>query len=116
MPLDEYYGESSQSVTERQGRCDQCDVETKPALRDIYDRARSVRVLGISGIALLLGFIFAVALSLFDGYSFGRLLVVYCTALFFLCGGVFLAVGSFFYFAREKVFYCSSCGRVFPRA
>lgn len=116
MPLEEYYSESPQASPEVQPKCDRCDIPTKPALRDIYDRTRSLHVLGASGIALLLGFFAVVTLSFFDGYSFGRLLVVYFTALFFLAGGVLLAVGSFLYLARERVFYCSSCQRMFPRA
>jgi hypothetical protein len=118
MPLEEYDHETFSPRTEGEGHvmCEHCDTVTKPALRDLYDRTRSIHVLGMSGIALVLGFFAAVALSFFDSYSFGRLLVVYLAALFVLCGGVFLAVGSFLYFAREKVFYCAQCQRLYPRA
>jgi len=116
MPLEEYYDEAPETSPPTPTKCDSCDSEAKPALRDIYDRTRSLHVLAGAGIALLLGFFSALVLSLFDGYSFGRLLVVYLTALLFLAGGVLLTVGSFLYFAREKVFYCPSCQRIFPRA
>jgi len=116
MPLEEYARESAPADPEGNVMCDRCDTVTKPALRDLYDRTRSLHVLGASAIALVLGFFAAVLLSFFDSYSFGRLVVGYLAALFVLCGGVLLAVGSFLYFAREKVFYCSRCQRLFPRA
>lgn len=115
MPLEEY---SQEPVPQAEGNvaCDRCDAPVKPALRDLYDRTRSLHVLGLSGGALVLGFFAAVTLSFFDSSSFGRLLTGYLAALFVLCGGVLLGVGSFLYFAREKVFYCSRCQKLFPRA
>ncbi|MBM3301104.1 MAG: hypothetical protein FJY85_14255 [Deltaproteobacteria bacterium] len=63
----------------------------------------------------MLVFFGAGALSFFDGYSLGRLFVVYITGMFLLFGAVFGAVGSFMYLAREKVYYCESCERIYPR-
>jgi hypothetical protein len=58
----------------------------------------------------------ASSLHFFDGYSFTRLLVIYATIVAFLTGAVFLGVGAFMLLAREKVYQCGSCLRIYPRA
>ncbi len=95
--------------------CDSCDGDMQPGLRDIYDRARSKQTLIVSGICFVLGFLGSLAVGLFDGFSFVRLVAVYATGLLLLFGAVFLGIGAFMYMAREKVFFCPSCTRIFPR-
>ena len=95
--------------------CDSCDGTMQPGLRDIYDRARSKQSLIVSGICFALGFLGSLALGLFDGFSFVRLIAVYATGLLLLFGAVFLGIGAFMFMAREKVFFCPSCTRIFPR-
>jgi len=115
MPLDDNYAYEDRTGAQSAVTCENCQGEAVPALRDIYDRKRSVLSLTLAGISLFLGLIGAIAVSFFEGYSLARLLVVYVTGLFLLCGGVLCAVGAFMSLAREKVYYCASCGRVYPR-
>ena len=73
--------------------------------------------LAISGVLLLLGVAGMWGISLFDGYSTARLITVFVTGLSMLSGTVFLVLASFMLFlARERVYYCYGCGRVYPRA
>jgi hypothetical protein len=115
MPLEENYARQEKTSEPNSLRCDNCHGAAVAALRDIYDRKRSLLSLTLSGIALFLGLTAAIFVSFFEGYSLARLVVVYITGLLMLCGGVLCAVGSFMYLAREKVYYCASCGRVYPR-
>lgn len=114
MPLD-YVDDSAQQPPEAKVLCDSCDEIMQPALRDVYDRGRSYFALLLAGASLMLGILGLAALSLFNSYSLARLLVVYGTGLFLLSGVAFLAAGSFMYLARERVYFCSACSRVFPR-
>lgn len=95
--------------------CESCDTALEPVLRDIYDRTRGRLSLMISGILFVLGFLGSAAVSFFDGYSLGRLVVVYGTGMFLLFGTILAAVGAFMYLAREKAYFCSSCRRIYPR-
>ncbi|MDQ7783542.1 MAG: hypothetical protein RDU20_11730 [Desulfomonilaceae bacterium] len=95
--------------------CESCDEIMEPVLRDIYDTKRSHFALLLAGAFLVLGFLGSAAVSLFEGYSLGRLFVVYFTGMCLLFGAVLSSVGAFMYLAREKVYYCSSCRRVYPR-
>jgi hypothetical protein len=115
MPLGENYAYEDKRAEHNGVRCATCQGAAVPALRDIYDRKRSLLSLTLCGISLFIGLVGAVVVSLFEGPSLARLLVVYVTGLLLLCGGVLCAVGSFLYLAREKVYYCASCGRVYPR-
>lgn len=115
MPLAENYAYEDKSAEHNGVRCENCQEAAVPALRDIYDRKRSLLSLALCGISLFLGLVGAIVVSFFEGHSLARLLVVYVTGLLLLCGGVLCAVGSFMYLAREKVYYCASCGRVYPR-
>jgi uncharacterized protein (DUF433 family) len=96
-------------------RCDGCKGHLQPALRDIYDHRRSRLALVLSAILLVLVFFGSASLSFFDGYSLGRLVVVYITGMFLLFGAILGTVGAFMYLAREKVYYCASCERIYPR-
>jgi hypothetical protein len=114
MPLD-YVEDTVPRPSETKAHCDSCDEPMQPALRDVYDRNRSYFTLLLAGASLMLGVLGLTALNLFNSYSLARLLVVYGTGLFLLSGVAFLAAGSFMYLARERVYYCSVCSRVFPR-
>lgn len=96
--------------------CDSCDSAMQPGLRDIYDPSRTRQALTMAAICLVLGFFGTVALAFFNGFSLVRLISVYATAMFFLFGAVFLGVGAFMFLARERVFFCPSCTRTYPRA
>ncbi len=95
--------------------CESCDEIMEPTLRDVYDRKRSHLALILAGACLVLGFLGSAAVSLFDGYSLGRLFVVYTTGMCLLFGAILSSVGAFMYLAREKVYFCNSCRRVYPR-
>lgn len=96
--------------------CQSCERAMEPAVRNIYDRRSSLNALFLSGLFLVLGLVAATALSFFDGQSLQRLAVFFTSAILVLVGSVFFAVGSFLLLAREKVYRCPSCRRVFPRA
>jgi hypothetical protein len=95
--------------------CQACGEEMQPALRDIYDRNRSIQALRGAALSLFLGFLGTLILSFFEGYSLSRVFVVYLTGLCLLSGTVLGLVGSFLYLAREKVYFCEYCRRVYPR-
>lgn len=97
-------------------RCESCGGRMAPALRDIYDRSRSVHAISASAVCLVLGYVGSVGLSLIDTPSVLRLTVFYITAILLLLGAVFTAVGVFMFLAREKVYFCSRCKRTHPRA
>jgi hypothetical protein len=115
MPLDEYSPDEGKPTEQDGVSCENCQGVAVPALRDIYDRKRSLLSLTLCGASLFLGLVGAIVLSFFEGYSLARLLVVYVTGLFLLFGGVLCGVGSFMYLAREKVYFCPSCKRLYPR-
>lgn len=96
--------------------CQSCDRAMEPAIRNIYDRRSSLNALFLAGVFLVLGLVAATALSFFDGQSLQRLAVFFTTAVLILFGSVLFAVGSFLLLAREKVYRCPICRRVFPRA
>lgn len=109
-------GESRVAASSHGGvHCQTCQDEMEPALRDIYDQRRSRLSLMVSGAFLVLVFLGSASLSFFDGYSLGRLFVVYLTGMFLLFGGILAAVGTFMFLAREKVYYCPGCRRIYPR-
>jgi len=97
-------------------RCESCKGRMAPALRDIYDRSRSLQSLAFAASCFLLGFLGSVALSWFDGPSLGRLTVFFITGVLLLLGAALTFVGVFTYFAREKVYFCARCKRTCPRA
>lgn len=95
--------------------CQSCERTMEPAVRNIYDRGSSLNALFFSAVFLVLGVLAAAALSLFDGQSLQRLAVFFAAAMLILAGSVFLTVGTFLFLAREKVYRCPNCRRVFPR-
>jgi len=114
MPLD-YVNDAEPHGSEEKVRCDSCDGAMEPALRDVYDRGRSYLAILLAGACLVLGIVGVTLLSLVGTLSVTRLLVLYGTGLFLLSGVALLTAGSFMYLARERVYYCSYCNRVFPR-
>jgi len=115
LPLDAYEDDSYDLSSAREVLCDGCKEKMSPTVRDVYDRERSLHALGGAGICMFMGFLGLAALGWFETYSFGRLLVVYFTGSAMIFGAVLSAVGAFMYLAREKVFLCSGCQRVYPR-
>jgi hypothetical protein len=110
------YGEPSlDDYSSAEARCDGCKTMLERTLRNVYDRAHSQKVLMASGAFFFLGLLAAMAIHFFSGYSFVRLLVVYGTGVFLLFGSVLLAVGTFLFMAKERVYCCPSCRRVYPR-
>jgi hypothetical protein len=95
--------------------CDSCQERMQSALRDIYDRSRSYLAMKMSATFMVLGIFGCLMVSFFDGYSLWRLAVVCATGISFLAGASLLTVGSFMFLAREKVYYCPLCKRVYPR-
>ena len=108
--------EESPSVLRSTGRrCQTCEDEMQPGFRDIYDRERSHLALLGAGVCLVMALFGSVALSFFDGYSLGRLLVVYLTGMLLLFGSLLAGIGTFMRLAREKVYYCTECKSIYPR-
>ncbi|MEW6351026.1 MAG: hypothetical protein AB1646_18365 [Thermodesulfobacteriota bacterium] len=96
--------------------CSSCASPMEPDLRRVYDRSGTRASFMLSAVFLLLGFVGAFTLTLFNGYSFARLLVVYGTGMLLMCAGVCLTAGFLMHMAKERVFRCPNCGRVCPRA
>ncbi len=112
-----YYDEAADEERGDSPACDVCNHHLEAGVRDVYDRKRGMFAFMISAALLVLGFLGAGSLTLFEGYSFTRLAVVYFTGLSMLSGCIFLAFAVFMTsLARERVFYCRDCGRVLPRA
>jgi len=95
--------------------CESCDEVMEPTLRDVYDIKRSHVALILAGVCLVLGLLGSAAVSLFEGYSLARLFVVYTTGMCLLFGAILSSIGAFMHLARERVYFCSSCRRVYPR-
>jgi len=109
------YGDDDEINLPERPACDRCQAELEPGIRGVYDRKRSLTAFTFSGIMLAFSLLLAASLHFFDGYSFGRLLVVFGTGLMMMAGSVFLAVGGFMVLAREKVYRCAECLSVYPR-
>ncbi len=110
------YGEpASEEFPSHEVRCDSCKQPMERTLRDVYDRTYSSKVLIAAGVLFVLGFLTTAAIHFFSGYSFARLVVVYSTGVFLLFGSVLSGVGTFLFMAKEKVYCCPSCRRVYPR-
>jgi hypothetical protein len=95
--------------------CDSCQEGMQSGLRDVYDRGRSYLAMKMSATLMILGVFGCLMVTFFDGYSLWRLAVVCATGISFLAGAALLTVGSFMYLAREKVYHCPLCNRVYPR-
>lgn len=115
MPLD-YAGDVRGSDPEAISKCGNCSDDLYPGVRKIYDGKRSVMAAVVSVVCLLAGFAGGASLMFFEGYSLARLVVIYFTGVSILLGTVLVAVSLFMLlFARERVYACLSCGRVYPR-
>jgi hypothetical protein len=95
--------------------CDSCQERMQSGLRDVYDRSRSYLAMKMSATFLVLGILGCLMVSFFDGYSLWRLAVVCATGVSFLVGASLLTVGAFMFLAREKVYFCPLCKRIYPR-
>jgi len=115
MPLD-YVDSSAEGLRNPDVRCETCEEPMRPGVRELYDQRYTKKAFIAAIACLILGFLGAFGVTFFDGYSFGRLVTVYLTGVFLMFGGVLSGVGSFLYLAREKVFLCPCCKRVYPRA
>ncbi len=109
-------GEEIEPPVRMQVFCSSCASAMEPDLRQVYDRSGTRASLMLSGVFFLAGFVGAFILALFNGYSFARLLVVYGTGMLLMCAGVCLTAGFLMHMAKERVFRCPNCERVFPRA
>lgn len=115
MPLD-YADEGPGADQDSAAKCGSCTDQLYPGVRKIYDNKRSILAIIASVVCLVAGFLGAASLTFFEGYSFARLVLIYFTGISILLGCVMVAVGLFMlFFARERVYACLSCGRVYPR-
>ncbi len=122
-PLDEivhgsplgYENDADPDAPAAKALCDTCQEPMQSGLRDVYDRARSYLAMKISATFLALGILGCLVVSFFDGYSLLRLILVCATGVSFLAGASLLTVGSFLFLAREKVYFCPLCKRIYPR-
>ncbi|MGO9571576.1 MAG: hypothetical protein ACLP5H_28970 [Desulfomonilaceae bacterium] len=111
----EYVNEADADSPAVDALCDTCQERMQSSLRDVYDRGRSYLAMKMSATSFVLGILGCLMVSFFDGYSLLRLMVVCATAISFLAGASLLTVGAFMFLAREKVFFCPLCKRVYPR-
>jgi hypothetical protein len=95
--------------------CDQCQEEMKPGLRDIYETDRSKLAFKVTFVCLILAFLGITALNFMENASVIRSFILFGTVSAFMFAGVMSAIGSFMYLARERVYYCSYCGKLYPR-
>jgi hypothetical protein len=111
----EYANDADSEGPTVEALCDTCQEKMQLGLRDVYDRSRSYLAMKMSATFLVLGILGCLMVSFFDGYSVSRLAVVCATGISFLVGASLLTVGAFLYLAREKVYFCPLCKRVYPR-
>ena len=97
-------------------RCESCQSTIAPALRDIYDRSRSLHAIFAASVCFLVAFFCCATLNFFEGPSLSRLVFFFFGSLSFLIGGILTGIGAFMYLAREKVYFCPRCKRIYPRA
>jgi hypothetical protein len=115
MPIDSNDNQLARPY-HRDAWCTSCATPMEPDLRHVYDSRSGRFSLQMAGIFFLLGFVGAFSLTLFNGYSFARLLVVYGTGMMLMGAAVFMTVGVLMLLAKERVFRCHSCDLVSPRA
>jgi hypothetical protein len=114
MPLD--FVDHSEDEISVAPRCEYCNGVLDAGVRTIYERKGSLVALAMSTIFLFMGFLGAVCVTVFAGYSAARLVVIYFTGLSLLFGCILLALAMFMLFlAREKAYLCYSCSRIYPR-
>jgi hypothetical protein len=97
--------------------CAECDRPLFQVVHSIYTKSRSILGLAFAGVFLVLGFLGAWGVTLFQGYSHLRLVVIYLTGISLLIGSMFLVIGVFMLLlARQNVLYCDGCGRIYPHS
>jgi hypothetical protein len=70
----------------------------------------------VSAALFAAGLLGAIGLTFCEGYSAFRLLLIYTTGLSMLSGASMAAVSVFMLFlAKEKVWVCDECRRIYPR-
>jgi hypothetical protein len=114
MPLD-YIDTPETAFLPPEVRCESCSKPMQSGIRDVYERTYTFKALTLSAILVALGFVGTLGLGFFESASFLRLMVFFATGVFVIGGTILAAVGSFLFFARETVYYCPSCKRVYPK-
>ncbi len=97
-------------------RCESCQSTVAPALRDIYDRTRSLHAIFAASVCFFIAFFCCATLNYFEGPSLSRLVFFFFGSLSFVVGAILTGIGGFMYLAREKVYFCPRCKRIYPRA
>ncbi|HTY23853.1 MAG TPA: hypothetical protein VMC85_12020 [Desulfomonilaceae bacterium] len=95
--------------------CDSCEHPAEPGIRNVYCRKTALLAVMFAAICFVTGFLGTASLSFFDGQSFSRLIVFFCTVVVMLLGVIWATTGAFLLLAREKVYFCPSCHRVYSR-
>lgn len=114
-PLTGTWDEPEDAEEEHGPTCDSCEADLAPALRDIYDHRRSRLALMMSGVLAVIAVLGFASLGIFNSYSVVRMIAIAITGLSLVFSAVFCGVGTFMELAREKVYFCPSCTRVYPR-
>lgn len=114
-PLAGTWDEPVDAPEEHGPTCDSCEADLTPALRDIYDHRRSRLALMLSGVLAVVAVLGFATLGIFSSYSVVRMIAIAITGLSLVFSAVFCGVGAFMELAREKVYFCPSCTRVYPR-
>lgn len=115
IPLADTWDEPVGAPEENGIKCESCEEELAPALRDIYDHRRSRLALILCGVFAVVAVLGFASLAVFTSYSAVRMIAVAVTGLSLIFSAVFCGVGAFMELAREKVYFCPSCNRVYPR-
>jgi hypothetical protein len=118
-PIDEILPAAAENIPLDTGKigplaCDGCHEPIHPGYREVYDQSRSRLALMAAGALLVLGLLGTAGVGYLD-FSLARILLLYFTGVSILAGGALLGVGSFMFFARERVYVCSNCERAYPR-
>lgn len=96
-------------------KCGSCRGDLEPALRDVYDNRRSRVALMLCGVCVVVAVLGFASLGIFTSYSPLRMVAIAITGLSLVFSAVLGGVGAFMELAREKVYFCPSCNRVYPR-
>lgn len=115
LPLEETWNEPEEAPEEHGIKCEGCEENLEPALRDIYDHRRSRLALKACGVLIVLALLSFASLGIFVSYSPVRMVAIAIAGLSLVFSAVFCGVGVFMELAREKVYFCPSCNRVYPR-
>ncbi len=115
IPLAGAWDEPADAPEEHGLTCDSCEADLQPALRDIYDHRRSRLALMLCGVFMVVAVLGFASLGIFSSYSVVRMIAIAITGLSLVFSAVFCGVGTFMELAREKVYFCPSCTRVYPR-